>query len=173
MTRHALLLVAGALALAGCASSPARQRSSVASGPPASPGEGRSELVALEHRIARDLVALGLAPQRDPAEAAQLGEAATRADQPRPAAPPPSPAPAEAPADALAAKSESTERASGGEDACGRDPCRQTRAICDAASRICEIARYLQEADARARCGRALQDCQAARKATQARCPGC
>lgn len=172
MTRHALLLIAGALA--GCASSPASQRTSVASGPPASPGEGRSELVALEHRIARDLVALGLAPRRDPAEAVQLGEAATRADQARPAAaPPPSPSPAEAPADALAAKSESRERASGGEDSCGRDPCRHTRAICDAASRICEIARYLQEADARARCGRALQDCREARRSTQDRCPGC
>ena len=179
MTLARLLLATGvlAIALAGCASS---QRASLASGPPASPAQGRSELNQLEQRIERDLAALGLASQGQTAEAVRLGELAARperldrqpsAGQVTPSAPPP---PTAAPADALAAKSEARERASAAaEDSCGRDPCRYTRAICDAASRICEIARYLEEPDARARCGRALQDCQQARKATQDRCPGC
>jgi hypothetical protein len=163
MIRHPVLLAAlAALVIAGCAASSQR---SASSGPPASPAAAQSELATLERQIDGARASLGLEPRADRAEALKLGEQATRPDRP------PAPEPVLAPPARTSASELASDRAE--RDGCGRDPCRYTRAICEAASRICEIARYLQEADARGRCGRALQDCQQARRATRDRCPGC
>ena len=145
--------VALALAAAGCAmgsrSMPGAAKSV------ADPG---SELAALEGEIARARHALGLPPRprREVVggrEGAQDGATSLKAEPP---AREPGP-------------SASVEAAESGEGAAGQkapDLCRHTRAICHAARRICGLADYLGEADARGRCRRAQEDCTEARRHT-------
>lgn len=161
-TKAALLLLQALLA--GCASSramaPAPSRKL-----PSSPAEGRAELAELEQQIEASRAALGLPPRpagaRPPAEPSPAAEkeAANEA--------------AAAQDSAARAPSYSTESAGASGDGCGQGPCRFTRAICEAASRICDIARYLGDQEAQGRCSRAQQDCAEARRSTRQSCPGC
>ena len=174
------LLACGALLaavfLGACASS---QAPGASMSPPSSPAEGRQQLEELEGRIARDRVALGLAPRapRPAADAARQEGADTAAGATHEAKPAPAPAPAEepaaAPARVTASKSRGEEEDAMDARCSERGPCRYTRAICSAAERICVIAAYLADDDARRRCARARQDCTEARETTRATCPGC
>lgn len=181
MTRAiALLTIAGALH--GCASA---GRSAVESmPPPSSPGEARQQMDQLEQMIHDNRVALGL-PAREEVEIA-AGKASGGAEPaaPRPAIPapeapptmaPPSPASTDA-ADEPRAM-ESREPGSGWRRASRRHcapGCRYTKAICQAAGRICGLARYLGDDDASRRCQRAERDCRDARRATASRdCDDC
>lgn len=85
----------------------------------------------------------------------------------------PQPAPVTPTCDAPAPRS--LAESSGSEEPPRQCPesCRLTRAICSAADRICVLARYLAEEDARKRCKRARQDCSEARQATRSTCAGC
>ena len=160
-----LLLLLPALWLGSCAAGMSSSRT------PSSPAQGREELAQLEGEIATDRVALGLPPRAEEKTATAADQSAhggAEAFAPAPSASPPPPA---APAERAAVNS-----AAGGaakEDVCTVDPCRYTRAICAAATRICDIARYLGDEDARGRCGRAQQDCSEARRVTRDNCPGC
>jgi hypothetical protein len=160
-----LLLLPLSVWLGSCAASAPSQRAA-----PSSPAQGRTELAELEGEIARNRVALGLPARTDKTEiAADQTEHLAAAGQAEPSAPPPAAAPAPAERVAQAKSSGGSAR----EEACNVDPCRYTKAICDAAARICDIARYLGDGDARSRCGRAQQDCSDARRTTGDRCPGC
>jgi len=154
-----------AAALAACASAGAPATAMQAA--PSSPWEGRREISDLERQIEQGRVALGMParqqPTRTPPESAgSEGHALDAAPEAKPA-PPPAPS-VEAAEPVVRAKKD---------DHCGVGSCRYTRAICAAASRICGIARYLDDEDARSRCARAEQDCQDARKVTRGSCPGC
>lgn len=155
----AWLPLALGLALAGCAAGMAKSASpAVRSGPPTSPEAARAELGDLELLIASGRRGLGL-PDRT--EGAAQGAAEATPEGVMPAEPEPPPAPTAAPGDSAAAR-EST----AAQTEAATDPCRHTRAICHAAQRICELADYLAEDDARQRCARARQDCAAARQLT-------
>jgi hypothetical protein len=132
---------------------------------PASTAEGRAELARLEQQSAAGRAALGLPPR--PARAEPPAEA--------------SPALKKEAADEAVSEQDSAANApalsgeSGGAagESCSQDPCRYTRAICEAASRICDIARYLGDEEAKGRCSRARQDCAEARRSTRDSCPAC
>jgi hypothetical protein len=124
--------------------------------PPASPEAARAELLELEQRIARNRQQLGLPLPGAPAPSAT----------PQGLAPSPTPEAAPEPADAAPAAAPSAGEARHAAPWEPPDPCRHTRAICQAAERICQIADYLADDDARARCERAREDCQQARQTT-------
>lgn len=144
-----------ALALAGCAGMAKSAGPAVKSEPPSSPEAARAEIDDLERLIAGGRRQLGL-PGHDEGAAQGGADVAPERVLPAEPAPPPPAAAAEAPA------REST--AATADEAV--DPCRHTRAICHAARRICQLADYLAEDDARQRCARAQQDCAAARQRT-------
>jgi hypothetical protein len=158
-----------ALLLSGCAA-----YQSGAMRAPASPAEGQAQIASLEQQIERDRAALGLPHRPPPPPLAEASDHRNDLPAARPtvtpaAAPPPAPSPMEPMAKAASASGSDRD-----EPTCsGRGPCRYTRAICEAAERICSVAGFLGDTDARQRCGRARQDCQDARQATRDRCPGC
>jgi hypothetical protein len=157
-----------ALLLLSCAAS---QQGMPAMRGPSSPAEGQAQMATLEQQIERDRAALGL-PHRPPPAEPRDQRTVDLPSAPKPMAAPPPP-PRE---DHMLAKARVEASASAGEPeptCTGHGPCRYTRAICAAADRICAIAGFLGDADARQRCGRARQDCQDARQATRDRCPGC
>jgi hypothetical protein len=156
-----------AIVLAGCGASKAMAPAAVDAPLPNSPGEARHEMAQLERQIVEGRVALGL-PARSKAQvsddgvAESAGVAGEEAPRPVQAAPPPEPA------------SDSVECAKREErDAPCDDSCRYTKAICHAAARICRLARFLEEEDARRRCRRAQQDCREAQRTTAGSCTGC
>jgi hypothetical protein len=182
--KHAALLGL-TCSLACCAA----QQTAPTSSPPASRIEGQRELEELTVEIERNRVALGLPERREVGSAGEMPSEALRpqpadaADQAAPSAPMPGQAaPSQAPE--LESAPETNAKASAMEEPregyahqraaeqCP-EPCRYTKAICHAAGRICDIARYLDEEDARRRCDRARQDCSEAQRATAERCESC
>jgi len=177
MTRAiALLTLAGALH--GCASA---GKSAVESmPPPSSPREARQQMDQLEQMIRDNRVALGLPAQEEVTIATGRATggaepAAPRAPGPPPAMAPPEPASADAAEEAPLARE--SRAPSSGWRATRRHcapGCRYTKAICQAAGRICGLARYLGDEDASRRCQRAERDCRDARRATASRdCDDC
>jgi hypothetical protein len=168
--RRLLPALAGAVVLGGCASA-----GMPAASPPSSPAAGRAEVAQLEQQIAGARAALGLPARtesfREPAQTAG-DEVSAPAPAPSSASPPAAP-PAEPASERRVARATGEVAAAKKQDACEVDPCRYARAICQAASRICDLARYLGDQDALDRCGRARQDCAEARRATRGGCPGC
>jgi len=178
MKRAALLLVFPAL-MGGCASSGKAPLASMP--PPQTPAEARQQMEQLERMIEDNRVALGLPARQEPEQtqarhAAPAAPSAGGAEAPRPEsaddavtyAPEPC-----APAPAAKASARMEERHYEDRPTC-TPGCRYAKAICGAAERICNLARYLGEPDARHRCQRAQQDCRAARRATAAQaCDEC
>lgn len=154
--------------LAGCAASKAMAPAAVDAPLPNTPGEAKHELAQLERQIVEGRVALGL-PARSKAQVLEDTGSAENAGS---AGPDEAPRPAQAaPAEPV---SESVECAKREErDAPCDDSCRYTKAICHAAARICRLARFLEEEDARRRCRRAQQDCREAQRTTAGSCSGC
>ncbi len=188
--RHVGRAVAGYAFLAffsfaGCASSRMAPPESM----PSSSAEGQQEIADLEQQIARGRVALGLGARENLGEQDRSPALRSAASAPRAAAPPAPAAPVMAPSapasegvmdtsssDSPRQESDASEvqsKTSSEEQEVCPGPCRFTRAICQAAGRICRIAEYLGESDAHQRCQRAQQDCAEARSATLNSCPDC
>jgi hypothetical protein len=176
---RALALITLAGVVHGCASA---GKSPVASmPPPSSPTEARQQMEQLERMIRDNRVALGLPASRS-GEVTATGEDAETGEQVQagakhvePAVRPalPSPPPAMAPPEPPARMAESVSSGGRSEPTCAPG-CRHTRAICEAAERICGLARYLGEDDAFRRCEQARRDCRDARHATAGRdCDDC
>ena len=159
--------------LGGCAGAQERVAASATAKElplPATPGQARAELASLEQQIQRGRQGLGL-PRRRPEpteamdEADQAAGAVTEAESDKaPAAAPTARPMADAPESVQSVRplSSATDRSSADKQRCS-DPCRLARAICRAAQRICTIADYLRENDARGKCLRAKDDCNEAR----------
>jgi hypothetical protein len=168
-----LFMLAGA---AGCAAS--GQLPSTQAPVPADPESARQELVALEQQIEQDRQALGLAPAPEsaaPEQGQRPAGASAEARMPRPTQPPPAAEPPPSLQSDAATQEEAMEpmELKARQEACSR-PCRLAHAICKAAARICQLADFLGEEDARRRCGRAREDCEEAREAVRDRdCSGC
>lgn len=198
LSRRPLMVTAlavSAMVLAACASAGRAPRVSYGPTPQAAPpprdrSEARRQLFYYATRIAEQRRLLGLSsqePERRSAKAAADASGAGLAVAPRPVSPsptaaePPS-APARAPMarPARRARSEAVSKRSYSADDAGYQrgptcprPCRRTRAICNAARRICGLADYLGDDDARQRCEQARKDCREARDLTRDRCTSC
>ncbi len=166
--RHWLPLV---LLLTACAAPRTKAPATAAreAAPPSSPDEARRELDRLAADIQRHRAALGLPTSAAPAggsTAAELDGRAETAAAPPPAEPAASPAPM---ADEGASDSEQVLETRPGSTGGARrprcsSPCKLSQAICRAAARICDLADYLGDPGAAARCSRARADCDEARK---------
>lgn len=197
LSRRPLLVTAlaiSAMVLAACAAGGAAPRVSYGPAPQAAPpprdeSEARRQLAYYARQIARERSALGLTPGREQvahkATSDASGAGLAAAPRPVPSAPtayepPASPTARPARRAARAARSESVSKRSVSADDAGYQrgptcplPCRRTRAICQAARRICSLADYLADDDARQRCKQARQDCREARGVTRDRCSSC
>lgn len=198
LSRRPLLVTAlaiSAMVLAACAAGPPAARVSYgpvpqAAPPPRDESEARRQLAYYTRQIARERSALGLSPDREHAahKATSDASGAGLASSPAPVAPSspmayePAGRPKARPARRAArvARSESVSKRSVSADDAGYQrgptcplPCRRTRAICQAARRICSLADYLADDDARQRCKQARQDCSEARGVTRDRCTTC
>lgn len=197
--KYSLALLSVALLAGGCASSGARAPQSgvkqerVAPSSPRDRAEARRQLAYYIAQLESGRRALGIDAERRPWKerhiapavpapsagrrdaAASESEAVTSTKRARPrraprarvsAAPPPATAGAPSADDAAGAPLRAEEAR------CPMD-CRHARAICHAARHICKLADYLDEDDARIRCGRAQEDCRRARERTRGQCHAC